>query len=168
VNTAEKPIEVRSEHRCILGVVTERLAQKAAGGTRGEELAEEARAALQGLWITAFEQCCVPVYLALAPERFEREIQIPIASADVAKLDTRALLWPIGAQDGQHPHFEGWATFVVIRGRLAVSETRDEARVPERIIETGAPEVIDPADCVAHHIHNRGDEIGMTVHIFNE
>ncbi|MGH2471486.1 MAG: hypothetical protein ACRDG6_03650 [Candidatus Limnocylindria bacterium] len=47
------------------------------------------------------DKCCVPVYLAVAPQVLERELQIPAASAGPAKLDARVLPWPIGAKDAQ-------------------------------------------------------------------
>jgi hypothetical protein len=162
----ESPIEVHTDHQCLLGDLTACLAEEARSGRRGELLAERARTLLLRLDAADFARCCVPAYLALAPEQFDREIQLPIASADVAKLDTRVLLWPVGAADGQHPHCDGWAAVMAVNGVLAASEQRDGARQPERELGLCAPELIVPEDGVSHHIHNRGDEIGLTIHIF--
>ena len=103
----EKPIEVSTDHVCLLGDLTSELAEDARSGVRGEELAERARELLLELKADDFERCCLPVYLSLAPTEFAREIQLPIANDDATKLDTRVLLWPIGAADRQHPHCDG-------------------------------------------------------------
>jgi hypothetical protein len=161
------PLEIPVQHRCHLGRLTDELADRARGGERGERLADRARAELEQLLGSGdFATCCVPAYLAVAPEVFERELQVPVASADVAKLDTRVLLWPIGAKDAQHPHADGWAVFAAVRGELAVHECRKDERQPERPVALGDPEVLTKGDGVTHHIHNRGDEIGLSVHIF--
>jgi hypothetical protein len=159
------PIEAATDHRCRLGKLTDELASRA---SRGEgSLAERARAALRELLAgNEFDECCVPAYLALAPERFDVEIQVPVASAEAAKLDTRVLLWPIGAKDRDHPHRDGWAAFAVVRGDLAVSEDRAGKRLPERRATPRRPEVLRPGDGVRHHIHNRGDVVGLTIHVF--
>jgi mannose-6-phosphate isomerase-like protein (cupin superfamily) len=160
-------LEIPVQHRCQLGQLTDELAEHARAGQRGERLAERARAALERLLSSGdFATCCVPAYLAVAPEVFERELQVPVASAEVAKLDSRVLLWPIGAKDAQHPHAEGWAVFAVVRGELAVHERRNDERQPERTVELCDPEVLTTGDGVTHHIHNRGDEVGLSVHIF--
>jgi hypothetical protein len=161
------PIEIVTDHVCLLGDVTDHLAAHAADGDRGEALAVRARDALADLLDhTRFAACCLPAYLALAPERFEREIQLPIACATAARLDTRVLLWPVGANDAQHPHYDGWAAFMAAQGWLTVSEQRYGVRLPERSIDLRAPELIFPEDRVSHHIHNVGDEVGLTIHVF--
>jgi hypothetical protein len=160
-----EPIELRTDHRCVLGEVTDRLAQSARAGKRGDALAADAREALAGL-DRRFAECCEPVYLALAPEQFDREVQLPIACADDARLDTRVLLWPVSAQDGQHPHCEGWAAFMPTRGALTVAEEREHTLLPERALSPGSPEIIYSAQDVSHHIHNRGGEVGLTIHVF--
>jgi hypothetical protein len=91
---------------------------------------------------------------------------LPIASDEKAGLDTRVLLWPVSARDGEHPHADGWAAFMAARGKLAASERRGEERLPERDIPLWRPEVLLPEDGVRHHIHNRGNEVGLTIHIF--
>ena len=160
-------LEISLQHRCHLGRLTDELAERARGGERGERLADRARAALERLLASGdFARCCVPAYLAVAPEVFERELQVPVASADVAKLDTRVLLWPMGAKDAQHPHSEGWAVFAAVRGELAVHERRHDERQPERAVALCDPEVLTKGDGITHHIHNRGDEVGLSVHIF--
>ena len=160
-------LEIPVQHSCHLGRLTDELAKHARGGERGERLAERARDALGRLLASEdFATCCVPAYLAVAPEVFEREFQVPVASADVARLDTRVLLWPIGAKDAQHPHADGWAVFAAVRGELAVHERRNGERQPERAVALCDTEVLAKGDGVTHHIHNRGDEIGLSVHIF--
>lgn len=76
------------------------------------------------------------------------------------------LLWPIGAKDAQHPHAEGWAVFAAVRGWLAVHERRNGERQPDRTVPLCEPEVLTAGDGVTHHIHNRSDEVGLSVHLF--
>lgn len=162
-----RPIEIPTQHRCLLGEITDALAAEAARGVRGKALAAHAKGALSRLFDGGlFERCCLPAYLALAPERFGREIQVPIARADEAQLDTRVLLWPIGASDGQHPHCDGWAAFMAVRGDLVESEERAGQRLPEQPVVLRTPKVLVPEQDVSHHIHNAGDEIGLTIHVF--
>jgi hypothetical protein len=162
-----EPLEIPVQHRCHLGRLTDELAEHAQGGERGQRLAERARAALERVLSSGdFATCCVPAYLAVAPEVFERELQVPVASADLAKLDTRVLLWPMGAKDAQHPHAEGWAVFAAVRGDLAVHERRRDERQPERAVALCEPEVLMAREGITHHIHNRGDEVALSVHIF--
>jgi hypothetical protein len=161
------PLEIRTEHRCHLGRLTDDLATFAGRGERGEELAGRARVALGRLLASGeFERCCLPVYLAAAPERFDRELQVPVASSPVARLDTRVLLWPVGAEDKEHPHADGWTVFAAVRGDLTVSEQRDGERRPERAPRAGVPEVLSPEEGVTHHVHNRGSAVGLSVHVF--
>ena len=162
----EQPIEVSTDHQCLLGDLTSQLADEGRSGKSGEQLADRARELLLELDAADFERCCMPAYLALAPKEFAREIQLPIASADVAKLDTRVLLWPIGAADRQHPHCDGWAAVMAVNGVLAASEERDGERLPEREMELRAPALLVPEDGVSHHLHNRGETVGLTVHVF--
>lgn len=160
-------LEIRTDHRCHLGRLTDDLATFAGRGERGEELAGRARVALGRLLASGqFERCCLPIYLAAAPEEFDRELQVPVASSPAARLDTRVLLWPVGAEDKEHPHADGWAVFASVRGNLTVSEQREGQRRPERSARAGTPEVLHPEDGVIHHVHNRGDEVGLSVHVF--
>jgi hypothetical protein len=160
-------LEFATDHRCMLGTLTDRLAERAAAGTRGEALASSALHELGELLSRGeFARCCLPAYLALAPKTFEREIQLPIACATEARLDTRVLLWPVGANDGQHPHCDGWAVFAAVQGRLVESEERDGARHQECTVPPGEPALLLPEDGVSHHIHNVGGDVGLTIHIF--
>ena len=162
-----EPIEVPVRHRCHLGELTDELAENARRGERGDRLAERARAGLERLLASGeFVKCCVPAYVAVAPEVFERELQVPVASADAAGLDTRVLLWPVGAKDGQHPHADGWAVFAAARGSLVVHERRNGERQPEREVVLCEPEVLTAGEGITHHIHNRGEEVGLSVHVF--
>lgn len=110
----------------------------------------------------------MPAYLALAPAEFDRELQLPVASEKESRLDARVLLWPVGAEDSQHPHCDGWAVFIAARGTLGASDTVDGERQPERPLALHAAELLKPADGVEHHIHNRGAQVGLTVHIFGD
>jgi hypothetical protein len=91
---------------------------------------------------------------------------LPIASATAACLDTRVLLWPVSAEDAEHPHCDGWAVFIVEQGVLGASDTRRGARQPERRLELHRAEIVVPEQDVSHHIHNRGNIPGLTIHIF--
>jgi hypothetical protein len=162
-----EPLEIPVQRRCHLGRLTDELAERARGGERGQRLAERARLALDELLSSGdFAKCCVPAYLTVAPEVFERELQVPVASADVGKLDTRVLLWPMGAKDAQHPHADGWAVFAAVRGELAIHERRKDEREPERAVPLCEPEVLMAGDGITHHIHNRGGKVALSVHIF--
>lgn len=162
----DQPIEVATDHGCLLRAVTDELAAVARVGCRGAALGERANAALARLSAMPFAECCMPAYLALAPVVFEREIQLPVASSEVAQLDTRVLLWPVGAADGQHPHRDGWATVMAAQGDLVVSEEQAGVRAPERHMALHTPELILPVEGISHHIHNRGQQVGLSVHIF--
>ena len=160
-------LEIPVRHRHHLGRLVDELAEHARRGVRGERLAEQACAALgQLLSSEDFEKCCVPVYLAVAPEIFDREFQIPVASAEAANLDARVLLWPIGARDAQHPHTDGWAVFAAVRGGLAVHERHHGEPQPERAVPLRDPEMLTAIDGITHHLHNRGDEVALSVHVF--
>ena len=163
----DAPVEIPVRHRCHLGALVDKLADHAQRGEHGERLAMRARDALAELLSTDdFATCCVPQYLAVAPEVFDRELQVPVASADLARLDARVLLWPIGAKDAQHPHSDGWAVFAAVCGTLAVHERHDGERQPERVVRLRVPEVLTPVDGITHHLHNRGDEVALSVHVF--
>ena len=161
------PIELVTDHRCLLGAMTDRLGREVSRGLAGRSLADLARTELAALLREGkFERCCLPAYLALAPRHFEREIQLPIGCSESAELDTRVLLWPVGARDGEHPHCEGWAAFVAVKGPLTADETRHGERMPERPLVLARPELLFPEHDVSHHIHNVGDEVGLSVHVF--
>lgn len=163
----DEALEIPVRHRCHLGALVDDLADHARRGESGEILAERARAGLADLVSSDdFGACCVPEYLAAAPKVFEREFQVPVASAAAGKLDARVLLWPIGAKDAQHPHAKGWAVFAAVRGTLAVHERHRGVRRAERVVSLRVPELVTPADGVTHHLHNRGDEVALSVHVF--
>jgi hypothetical protein len=167
VSWMTEALEIATDHRCHLGKLTDEVAEYARSGERGERLAERARSALERLLRSGdFEKCCVPAYVGVAPETFERELQVPVASVGTARLDTRVLLWPIGAKDAQHPHADGWAVFAAARGSLVVHERRNGERQPEREVPLSEPEVLAAGDGITHHIHNRGDEVALSVHVF--
>lgn len=111
-----------------------------------------------------FDRCCVPRYLALAPERARREVQIPIdESADVA---ARVIVWPVGAGDAEHPHTDGWTVFVPVRGELAsVARSAGEPITVERLA-TRVPLVLRPEDGVRHLMRNAGPAPALSVHLF--
>lgn len=163
----DEPLEIPVRHRCHLGELVDELAERARAGEGGEDLAERARAGVAKLVRSEdFGVCCVPKYLAVAPKVFEREFQVPVASAEPAQLDARVLLWPIGAKDARHPHAEGWAVFAAVRGKLAVHEEHDGERRDERAIVLREPEMLTSRDGITHHLHNRGDEVALSVHVF--
>lgn len=160
-------LEIPVQHECHLSKLVDELAEDARQGLRGSPLAERARDGLANMLRSQeFATCCVPKYLAVAPKVFDRELQVPVASADPARLDARVLVWPIGAKDAQHPHAEGWAVFAAVRGKLAVHERHDDERQPERDIELCEPEILTAGDGITHHLHNRGDEVALSVHLF--
>lgn len=163
----DEALEIPVRHRCQLGELVDELAEHARQGEQGERLANRARDGLAKLLAADdFAACCVPEYLAAAPQVFERELQVPVASADPARLDARVLLWPVGAKDAQHPHAEGWAVFAAVRGRLAVHERHNGQPQPERVVPLCEPEMLTAVDGITHHLHNRGDEVALSVHVF--
>ena len=154
----ERPIEALTDHRCVLGVLTRRLAS-ADGVDRASLAADALTKLLDG---GHFDACCVPRYLALAPERFAREIQIPIAEeGDIA---TRVLVWPVGSRDGQHPHSDGWTVFVPVAGALV---TLEQAGADETVADLvpRRPVVLRAAEHVRHLVRNIGDGCALSVHI---
>jgi len=161
------PLEIPVQHRCRLGALVDELAEQARRGERSERLAARARDGLAKLLSAEeFGTCCVPEYLAVAPKVFERELQVPVASAEPAKLDARVLLWPVGAKDVQHPHADGWAVFAAVRGTLAVHEQHNGERRAERVVRLGEAELLAATDGITHHLHNRGEEVALSVHVF--
>jgi hypothetical protein len=163
----EQALELSVRHPCHLGTLVDELAEHARAGERGDRLAERAQRRLAQLVTSEeFASCCVPEYLSVAPEVFDREVQVPVASTGPAKLDARVLLWPIGAKDGQHPHAEGWAVFAAVRGKLAIHERNHGEAQPERLVALGETELVTSVDGITHHLHNRGDDVAVSVHIF--
>ena len=109
------------------------------------------------------DRCCLPRYVALAPERGGREIQIPIATAgDIA---TRVLVWPIGSKDGMHPHVDGWTVFVPVAGELVSVEQPAGENVTVGTLDPRRPQVLRPEDAVRHRLRNNGEDVAVTIHI---
>jgi hypothetical protein len=53
-------------------------------------------------------------------------------------------------------------------GDRPVHERRAGGRQPEREAVVGEPEVLTPRDGGTHHIHNRGDAVALSVHVFGD
>ena len=154
----ERPIETATEHRCVLGVLTERLAAT----ERGDRPSLAADALARMLAAGRFDACCLPRYVALAPERFSREVQIPIA--ETADIQTRVIVWPVGAHDGKHPHSDGWTVFVPVQGQLVTRETSPSGDSVTELVSR-APVVLRPEERIAHLVRNVGDAPAVSVHI---
>jgi hypothetical protein len=56
--------------------------------------------------------------------------------------------------------------FVVVRGCLMVSEELAGGAAVRRAPERLVPDVLLLCDAVRHQVHNRGDHVGLSVHIF--
>ena len=155
----ERPIEVQTDHHCLLGLLTRRLAT-----ARVDDSAALAADALEALLREGtFDRCCLPRYLRLAPERAEREIQIPIAERE--GIETRVLVWPIGAGDSRHPHSDGWTVFAPVTGQLvAVDEVPSDGTTVGPVRPRKAA-VLRPEDAVRHRLRNPEQTVAVTVHI---
>jgi hypothetical protein len=55
---------------------------------------------------------------------------------------------------------------MAVQGDLVESEESDGVRQPERRAALAAPKVLVPEDDASHHIHNVGEKIGLTIHVF--
>jgi hypothetical protein len=155
----QRPIEVQTDHPCLLGLLTRRLANARADDTAA--LAADALEAL--LREGTFDRCCLPRYEKLAPKRGEREIQIPIASR--GGIETRVLVWPAGSGDGTHPHSDGWTVYAPVAGHLiAVDEAPGDgtAAGPVRVRKAA---LLRPEDAIKHRLRNAEDDVAVTVHI---
>ena len=156
---SEQPIEVSTDHTCLLAMLTRRLARSG-----DADRATSAAAAVWGmLRAQSFDRCCLPHYLALAPERGGREIQIPIATA--GDITTRVLVWPIGSKDGMHPHVDGWTVFVPVTGQLV--SVAQPAGEPLSVGALGlrVPQILRPEDAVKHRLRNEAEEVAVTIHL---
>ena len=155
----QKPIEMSTDHPCLLGLLTRRLAV-----AQAQDQAALAAAALDAMLRDgAFDRCCLPKYLALAPERGEREVQIPVAARD--GIETRVLVWPAGAGDGDHPHTSGWTVFIPVTGQLvAVDEAPNDGRTAGPLRARTAA-VLRPEDGVRHRLRNNEDAVAVTIHV---
>ena len=155
----ERPIEVSTDHPCMLGLLTRRLAE-----ARGEDAPGLAAAALDALLRRGtFDRCCLPRYVALAPERGEREVQIPIA--DREGIETRVLVWPPGSQDGRHPHTAGWTVFVPVTGQLVAVDEAPGEGTSVGPLRARTPAVLRPEDGLRHRLRNAEEQVAVTIHI---
>lgn len=155
----EDPIEVATGHHCLLALLTRRLAQ-----SRDADRPSLAAAALDAMLRSGrFDRCCLPHYVALAPERGGREIQIPIlADGDI---ETRVLVWPIGSKDGMHPHADGWTVFVPVCGTLVCVEQPAGAALTVGTLDLRRPAVLRPEDPLRHRLRNPSESVAVTIHI---
>lgn len=159
---AEAPIEIATDHRCVVAILARRLAE-VRDGDRAALAADAVDALLRA---GHFDRCCVPRYLALAPERAPTEIQIPIQTAgDIA---TRVIVWPIGARDSAHAHSDGWTVLAAVRGELEAVVRSDGA--PDRVTRMAArqPRILRPEANVHHGLRNAGSEVGLSLHVFGK
>lgn len=155
----ERPIEVATDHPCILAVLTRRLATNRDGDSAS--LAAQALEAM--LKDDRFDSCCAPRYFALAPDQSEREIQIPIAThGDVA---TRVLVWPVGSRDMAHPHSDGWTVFVPVSGKLLSVSQSGDAAVVVAALTPRRPQVLRSDAEVVHRVRNQAGVPAMSIHV---
>ena len=155
----DQPIEVSTDHTCVLAVLTRRLA--ASDDADKPALAAAAIDAI--LRDGSFDRCCLPHYIALAPERGGREIQIPIAVE--GDIETRVLVWPIGSKDGMHPHIDGWTVFVPVTGQLVSVEQPAGEAVTAGPLELRRPQVLRPEERIRHRLRNQADDVAVTIHL---
>ena len=155
----EDPIEVATDHPCILAVLTRSLS-----ASRHGDVATLAAQALEAmLRDERFDGCCAPRYFALAPEKSEREIQIPIAThGDIA---TRVLVWPVGSRDMPHPHSDGWTVFIPVGGELTSVSRSGDAPVVVATLEPRRSQVLRPEAGVVHRVRNQAGVPAMSIHI---
>ena len=155
----EQPVEAATDHRCALAELTAAIARSAAGDRAGA-----AADALTELLVAGrFESCCVPHYLALAPEQAEREVQVPIAHE--RDIETRVILWPIGSRDFTHPHADGWTVFVPVLGQLTEIASTDDDDPSATILPARRPQVLRRENRVRHRVQNRTNRIALSVHV---
>ena len=156
----EKALEAHTDHLCVLAILARRLAETR-DGDRAALAADAVAALARG---GQFDRCCVPRYLALAPERAPAEVQIPIVEErDIA---TRVIVWPIGARDAAHAHVDGWAVFAPMRGTLEGVVEHDGRGPSLRRFATGRPRILRPDDPVEHRLRNAGDDVALSIHVF--
>jgi len=155
----EQPVEAATDHRCALGELTTSVSRSDAG-----DRAAAAAEALRSLLGTGrFESCCVPVYLALAPEAAEREVQVPIASE--RDVETRVLVWPVSSRDFTHPHTDGWTVFVPVVGELTEIASEDGGDPSLAVLPARRPQILRPEDRVRHRVQNRAKTVALSVHV---
>lgn len=157
----DQPIEAATDHACVLGTLTRRLAE-----SRDLDRAALAAAALDALLRGGtLDRCCLPHYLALAPRSGAREVQVPVASdADVS---TRVIVWPVGSGDAAHPHARGWTVFVPVVGQLVTVDEHADATA-FGTLEPRRPVVLRSDDPVRHRLRNQATTPALTVHVSGE
>lgn len=148
-----------TDHRCVLGVLVRRVAT----ATDADRPSVVADALDRMLRSGHFDGCCVPRYLALAPERAPHEVQIPIDEAD--DVTARVIVWPVGARDADHPHTDGWTVFVPVRGALVTVERTDGEGSRVAALPPRQPVVLRPEDGVRHLVRNAGSSPALSVHV---
>jgi len=143
----------------VLGSLTERLA-----AAREDDPAALASYAVERLLRGGtFDRCCAPRYLALAPERAAREVQIPVVAQ--GPIRTRVLVWPVGARDGTHPHAGGWTVFVAVFGELVTVEQIEGGPPSIGPLPPRKPVVLREEDHVRHRVRNSGHIPALSIHI---
>lgn len=153
-------VEARTDHLCVLAILARRLAES----RDGDRAALAADAVVALLRAGQFDRCCVPRYLALAPERASTEVQIPIVQeGDIA---TRVIVWPIGAHDSAHAHTDGWTVFAPVRGTLEGATERDGGDPDVEHFAVRRPRILRPDDPVEHRLRNAGDDVALSLHVF--
>lgn len=148
-----------TDHRCVIGVLVRRVAT-ATDADRPSLVADALDRILRS---GRFDGCCVPRYLALAPERAPREVQIPID--EVGDVAARVIVWPVGARDADHPHTDGWTVFVPVRGELATVERADGTGARVAALPSRQPVVLRPEERVRHLVRNAGSSPALSVHV---
>jgi hypothetical protein len=152
-------IEVPTEHLCVLGSLTARLAS-----ARDDDPAALAAYAIARLLRSGtFDRCCAPRYLALAPERGAREVQIPVVEEGPVR--ARVIVWPVGARDGEHPHVDGWTVFVPVIGELVTVEQAEGGPLSVGPLAPRRPVVLREKDHVRHWVRNSGRAQALSIHL---
>lgn len=154
------PIEAETDHACILGTLTRRLAECV--DLDRPTLAEGALDAM--LRSGQFDRCCLPRYLALAlaGRSGDRAIRIPLATED--DIRTRVIVWPAGSSDVAHAHGDGWTVFVPVVGRLVAVDERASATPCEELTPR-RPMVLRGRDPARHRLRNQTSTIAMSLHV---
>jgi hypothetical protein len=155
----DAPIEVPTDHACLLAMLTRRLA--AADDVDRPSLAAAALGAMLGS--DSFDRCCAPRYVALAPEEGDREVQIPIATD--GDIETRVLVWPVGSRDYPHPHTDGWTVFVPVTGELTATTQTGDGSPTVGALPLRKPRTLRPEAGVVHRVRNSSSSVAMSIHV---
>ncbi|HUQ41458.1 MAG TPA: hypothetical protein VM052_03045 [Candidatus Limnocylindrales bacterium] len=155
----DAPIEIPTDHPCLLASLTERLA--ASTDVDRPSLAAAALGSMLGS--QSFDRCCAPRYRALAPDEGEREVQIPIATA--GDIETRVLVWPVGSRDYPHPHTDGWTVFVPVAGELTATTQMGEGSPTVGVLPARKPRTLRPEAGVVHRVRNLAQSVAMSIHV---